>query len=247
MDADDLIQPRRKGTSIWKQIETSLLSEIATGVFAPGERLPSEGALADRFNVNRHTVRRALAELSAQDLVQIENGRGAFVTNKALSYKIDKRTRSLESMLRNGHDMVVKVLKSARIEAGPDVTKALGLAPGSDVWILDSLSTIDKKPAISARHSFPTDRFPYFLDRYREACSIAAALKTYGVESTRKSMVIAARLAEPEDLKRLKLNWPASILLTESLYVDQHGQPVDHGVARYAGDRMELQLDEQSQ
>ncbi|WP_318828410.1 GntR family transcriptional regulator [Burkholderia cepacia] len=50
---------------IWKQIETILLSEIATGVIAPGERLLSEGALADRFHVNRHTVRRALAELSA--------------------------------------------------------------------------------------------------------------------------------------------------------------------------------------
>lgn len=243
MNSDDLIQPRRKGTSIWKQIETTLLSEIATGAIAPGERLPSEGALAERFNVNRHTVRRALAELSAQDFVQIENGRGAFVTEKALSYKIDKRMRSLESMLRSGHDMVVKVLKSARIEAEPEVARALAIAPGADVWILDSLSTIDKKPAISARHSFPADRFPDLLERYRKARSISATLKTYGVESTRKSMVVSAKLAEPDDLKLLKLEWPAPVLSTESLYVDQDGKPVDHGVARYAGDRMELQFD----
>ncbi|WP_321790038.1 phosphonate metabolism transcriptional regulator PhnF [Paraburkholderia sp. J94] len=243
MDSNDLIQPRRKGTSIWKQIETSLLSEIATGAIAPGERLPSECALAERFNVNRHTVRRALAELSAQDYVQIENGRGAFVTERALSYKIDKRTRSLESMVRSGHNMVVKVLKFARIAAEPEIALALAVTPGADVWVIDSLSTIDKKPAISARHSFPADRFPDLLTRYRKARSISATLKTYGVESTRKSMVVSAKLAQPEDLKLLKLSWPAPVLSTESLYIDQDGKPVDHGVARYAGDRMELQFD----
>ncbi|MBJ9698674.1 UTRA domain-containing protein [Burkholderia cenocepacia] len=175
--------------------------------------------------------------------MQIENGRGAFVTEKAVSYKIDKRTRSLESMVRSDHDMVVKMLKTARIEAEPDVARALGLTLGADVWILDSLSTIDKKPAISARHSFPADPFPYLGERYRKARSITATLKTYGVESTRKSMLISARLAELADLNLPKLNWPASVLCTESLYVDQEGQSVIHGVSRFAGERMELQFD----
>jgi GntR family phosphonate transport system transcriptional regulator len=243
VDSNDLIQPRHKGTSIWKQIENTLRSEIMAGEIAPGQRLPSEAELAERFGVNRHTVRRAMAELSTQDIVQVENGRGAFVTERVLSYKIDKRMRSPESMLRRGHDMVVKVLKAAEEKADDDVAVALNLAPGTAIWVIDSLSTIDKRPMICARHSFPAERFPGFLQRYRKAKSLSAALKTYGVESSRKSMVVAAMLGAPADLQLLGLEPPTPILAVTSVYVDQNGIPVDVGTSRFAGDRIELELD----
>jgi GntR family transcriptional regulator, phosphonate transport system regulatory protein len=84
-------------------------------------------------------------------------------------------------------------------------------------------------PAICARHSFPSERFPDFLAKYKAAGSISAALKAYGVESTRKSMTITAKLADRADQKLLKQSWPAPIISVESLYVDQRGHPVDHG------------------
>jgi GntR family transcriptional regulator, phosphonate transport system regulatory protein len=237
------LQPRRSGTAVWKQIEKTLLSEIMSGSIAPGDRLPSESALADRFSVNRHTIRRALAELSAQDILQIENGRGTFVTEKALRYKISKRIRSVESMLRDGHDMAVKVLDATQSPADVEVAAALEIKPGSLLWTIESLSTIDKKPVICARHCFPLERFPDFYERYKSAGSSTATLATYGIESTRKSMVISARLADQRELKLLREQWPAPILSVESLYVDQRGKPVDHGVAHYAGNRIDLQID----
>ena len=239
----DALQPRRSGTAVWKQIEKTLLSEIMSGNIAPGDRLPSESALADRFSVNRHTIRRALAELSAQDILQIENGRGTFVTEKALRYKLSKRIRSVESMLRDGHDMVVKVLNATQSPANVEVATALEVEAGSLLWVIDSLSTINRKPVIHARHCFPLGRFPDFYERYKSAGSIGATLATYGVESTRKSMVISAQLADRKELELLREQWPSPILSVESLYVDQRGQPVDHGVAHYAGDRIDLQID----
>src|SRR5438445_4544322 len=100
MAASHALQPRRSGTAIWEQIEEALLSEILSGKMAPGDRLPSENALAERFVVNRHTIRRALAELGTQDILQTENGRGTFITAKALRYKTSKRIRSVERMVR---------------------------------------------------------------------------------------------------------------------------------------------------
>jgi GntR family phosphonate transport system transcriptional regulator len=243
MVASTALQPRQSGTAVWKQIEKTLLSEIMSGSIAPGDRLPSESALAERFSVNRHTVRRALAELSAQNILQIENGRGAFVTKKALRYKVGKRIRSVESMLRDGHDMVVKVLSAAQSPASAEIAAALEVQPGSSIWVIDSLSTINRKPVIYARHCFPFERFPDFYDRYKSAGSIGATLATYGVESTRKSMVFSAQLADRREAELLKEQWPSPILSVESLYVDQRGQPVDHGVAHYAGDRIDLQID----
>src|SRR5260221_14710626 len=86
-------------------------------------------------------------------------------------------------------------------------------------------------------------RFPDFYERYKSAGSTCATLATYGIESTRKSMVISAQLADRKELELLREPWPCPILSVESLYVDQRGQPVDHGVAHYAGDRIDLQID----
>lgn len=243
MSADRVLQPRRTGTSVWKQIEEAILAEIAQGGMAAGDRLPSESALADRFNVNRHTVRRALAELSAQKVIQVENGRGAFVTAKALSYRIDKRTRSLESMLRSGHDMKVKVLKAVGMTADEKLASALALPADAEVWAIDSLSVIDGMPAISARHCIPAERFPDFLERYKETKSLSATLKTYDVVSTRRSMLVSAKLADAADLRVLKLQPPSPLIVVHSVYVDEKGVPVDHGFSRFAADRIDLQFE----
>ncbi len=51
--------------SLWTRIAGELANAIGQGRYAPGERLPSEHALAEQFSVNRHTIRRSLASLPA--------------------------------------------------------------------------------------------------------------------------------------------------------------------------------------
>jgi GntR family transcriptional regulator, phosphonate transport system regulatory protein len=70
---------RGAGVAVWRQIEQILAAEIAASGFGEDGRLPSEGELAKRFDVNRHTVRRAMLGLAALGLVSVEQGRGTFV------------------------------------------------------------------------------------------------------------------------------------------------------------------------
>jgi GntR family transcriptional regulator len=60
-------------------VEAALASEIASGVWTPGARLPGENALMNRFRVSRSTVRRAVQNLATRGLVQVYPGKGAFV------------------------------------------------------------------------------------------------------------------------------------------------------------------------
>ena len=73
-----------KGEAIWKQIERQLLRDIAQGMFKPGEKLPTEKELAARFEVNRHTVRSAIAALTEANVTRVEQGRGTFVQEAVL-------------------------------------------------------------------------------------------------------------------------------------------------------------------
>ena len=52
-------------TPVWKSIAATLEAEIGQGHYRTGDKLPTEAALSARFGVNRHTVRRALADDSA--------------------------------------------------------------------------------------------------------------------------------------------------------------------------------------
>lgn len=234
--------PRGRGTAVWRQIEQVLLNDVVAGSLQPGDRLPSEAALVERFGVNRHTVRRAIAELGAQNVVNVFAGKGAFVAEAAARYRIDRRVRSLERLVRDGHDMQVRVLSCALRIADAAATSALRLGEGERALVIESLSTVDRRPAILARHSFPSARFPEFAKRFRKLKSLSRTLASYGVSSTRSSMVIAAQLASARDAELLELALPHPILTVESIYVDQNGRPVDHGIARYAGDRIGLEI-----
>ena len=69
---------------IWKTIAERITKDIAKGHYQPGTKLPTESKLAERFVVNRHTVRHAISALVDEGLVYTRRGSGAFVVIKPL-------------------------------------------------------------------------------------------------------------------------------------------------------------------
>lgn len=67
------------GVPLHRQLFLVLHDEIARGVLAPGDALPTEQSLCDQFGVSRITVRRALADLAEQGLIERRRGVGSFV------------------------------------------------------------------------------------------------------------------------------------------------------------------------
>lgn len=65
--------------SIYRQIEAIIREQILSGEYAGGDRLPTEEELCALYRVSRPTVRQALEELEAENLVRREQGRGTFV------------------------------------------------------------------------------------------------------------------------------------------------------------------------
>ena len=85
-ERDDAPLPR------WQQIAADLRADILAGRVAPGERLPNEQALAERFGVNRHTLRQAVQALAREGHVQVRQGSGTFVRELVLDYALQRRT-----------------------------------------------------------------------------------------------------------------------------------------------------------
>jgi GntR family transcriptional regulator len=101
---------------------------------APGDQLPSEAALAQRFSVSRVTIRQALAELQTLDLIEKVNGKGSFVRRMA---RRPSEMRPLsgfyETMRRRGHVATGIVSAIERIKAEPTVAAALRMSVAGPV------------------------------------------------------------------------------------------------------------------
>ncbi|MCX4664235.1 GntR family transcriptional regulator [Streptomyces uncialis] len=65
----------------YMRVRDALAADIASGVYAPGDPIPSESELSQRFRVARETARRAVRELRERGVVYTEWGKGSFVVD----------------------------------------------------------------------------------------------------------------------------------------------------------------------
>ena len=174
---------RHDGVALWRQIANRLQQDIGAGSYPPGGRLPTEAELSQHFRVNRHTVRRALEELSRGGLVRVEQGRGSFVAEDVLEYAVEARTRFSEWIRRHNKEPSGRVLQLKETAADQHVASALGIRPGSKVVLLERLGFADDRPVSLAQHYFPVVRMRGVLDALRGSHSITEALKAVGVRT----------------------------------------------------------------
>lgn len=233
---------RRSGIALWRQIADRIRLAIGAGEFS--ERLPPEIDLAERFGVNRHTVRSAISALVQEGVLRAEQGRGTFIERKRkLAYPIGARTRFSEGLQGQARDRRGSLLAHEVQQADQRATEALGLTDGDRVVRLETLSQADGRPISRATSFFPANRFGNIEAHYAETGSITSALKAFGVpDYFRRSTVISARHASDADLADLKLSPGAIVLVTVYVNVDPDGNPVQFSETRFAADMVELSV-----
>lgn len=235
---------RGNGVAVWRQIEAALVDDIRQQHFAPGERLPNESELAERFGVNRHTVRRALGVLERGGLIRVEQGRGTFVQDYAIDYTIGRRTRFSQNLESVGLAASMEVLRASELPAAQEVAKALGLKRGARVVQVVTLGRAEGRPINLAISHFSAARFGDIAERVRETGSITQALRDSGIDDyTRGTTRVTARLPDDETARQLAQPKTRPVLQVESINLDGEGQPLQYSIACFSGDWVQLVFD----
>ena len=236
---------RRSGISLWRQIADQIRISISNGEFEEGGMLPGELALAKRFEVNRHTVRSAIASLAREGVLRVEQGRGTFIARHTkLQYPIGRRTR-FSAGLAGQIKSLDEFLKSHETEAATGhVARGLGLEPGAQVIRIERVSSADGVPLSRGVSWFDAKRFPDFAERYENSKSVTAVLTSYSIaDYVRISTRISAHHADPSTLEDLKLSPGAIALRTEAVNAEIGGQRLEYSHTYFAADRIELDID----
>jgi len=233
------------GVALWRQIADDLERAIVQGELSPGMRLPSEIAIATRFAVNRHTVRRALAELTERRLVRAERGSGTYVETSRLPYPISAHTRFSEIVGAAGRKPGGRLVGHAIEPAAAHVARGLAIAPGAQVVRLDILRSIDRKPVSIGTTWLPFSRAPKAAAHYRKTRSITRALQLSGIGDYRRDVTrVSAAIVEAADAAQLRLIPGRALIVVEAVDVTDDGQPILMTRGRFAADRIELVIED---
>ncbi|MCW5744637.1 MAG: phosphonate metabolism transcriptional regulator PhnF [Alphaproteobacteria bacterium] len=223
----------------WRQIADTLSSEIGAGKWQPGDRLPGEYALAERFGVNRHTLRQAVSHLENEGQLRAEQGRGIFVPDPPIHYAVTPRTRYSDNVGRAHRRPSRRLLKTAEIPADAAIAAALQVPVESTLVWLETLSLADERPVGIVSHYFLKARVPDIAEAFQAERSITAALRRCGVaDYKRRTTRISAQLISAADARVLGVRRGRAVLVTDSINIEPDGRPIDFGYGRMLGDIM---------
>jgi len=227
---------------VYRQIRDVLVNEIQD-LYQPGESLPSENELAQRFGVNRHTLRRSIDELVADGLVERHHGKGVFVLEPAINYSIGSSTRFTETLQSQGRSTSSHVLRKQIIPARGTIATRLQIKDGDEVIFIETLRTVESKPFCIISHFIPLKSFPDVFENY-DVGSLHEFLKVrHGIELIREESLVSAVLPEVEDASLLNMPRQAPILRVKSLNLDiASSKPIEYAVTRFRGDATQLSI-----
>ena len=142
------------------QVFRDLKAALDANEWKPGDRMPTERELAERYGCSLITIRHALGELVREGRIERTRGRGTFVLPPRIERNIAGSMSFAEEMQRRGLDPTTKLV-TARIEvAGEAVATALGLAADAPVVYLERLRLGGGEPLILEQARLPAERFP---------------------------------------------------------------------------------------
>jgi GntR family phosphonate transport system transcriptional regulator len=232
---------RGAGIAVWRQIAQHLEHDLRAGGQCGGARLPTEAELATRFAVNRHTVRRAIADLAARGLVRVEQGRGTFLQDLVVDYPLRRRTSFSANLLAQGREPTHEILEVAAVAADAVIAGPLAVRQGTRVVRSTSIGLADGVPISYGRSWFPAARFPGLADRLRGYTSISATLADYDLADYRRETTrVLARLPSSDEAAGLKQPVAEPVLVTEAIDIDSEGRPIRYGITCFAGARVQL-------
>jgi GntR family phosphonate transport system transcriptional regulator len=242
---------KAQGVTLWRQIGEALIDEIDKGVFVAGERLPASTDLATRFRVNQHTVLRAISHLEDEGVVRIERGRGTFVVESPIPYRMGLRTRFEQNLIELNLAPGRELIAAIELEASERVAAELAIRSGDPVIMVALLGYADAIPLSYGLNYFRADLMPNIgkvferLSRGQpQRFSIANALRKVGIPDFRRSKIrIRSRQPGAEEARYLRMSLTESVMELLVTNVDMEGRPIMYASTLFCAARVELVFD----
>jgi GntR family transcriptional regulator len=220
---------------LYQQIKALIMQSLQTGEWKPGELIPSEVELAYRYKVSQGTVRKAIDELSADNLVVRRQGKGTFV---ATHHEARVQFRFLRLMPDAGdaHQPENQILEVKRLRGPAEVARVLDIKAGDSVVFIRRLQRFDGVPTIMEEIWLPGAIFKGLTaERLAEYKGPMYGLfeTEFGTQMIRASEKLKAVAADELSVELLKVQPGTPLLSVERVAFTYGDRPVELRRALY--------------
>ncbi len=219
---------------LYLQVKERLTRRLADGSLPPGVQLPTELELAAEYGVSQGTVRKALDELAAQNLVVRRQGKGTFVA----SHSPDRSLFQFFPLIGNNG---IRRLPSSRLlscryrRARSAETRRLALAADATVIHIRRVRSLNTKPALAEEIVVPAVLFPDLgLPPGSDLPNTLYDLyeRIYGISIASVVERVSAVAASASEASLLSLAPGAALLQIDRIAYTVDGKPVEWRVSR---------------
>jgi GntR family transcriptional regulator len=228
IDAGDASAPAF--SPLYQQIKALITRSLQAGEWKPGESIPSETELALRFKVSQGTVRKAIDELSAENLLVRRQGKGTFVATHAeerVQYRFLRLTGDEGQAVG---PMQRRFLDCRRLRAPADVARLLDLKSGDAAVQIRRLLLANDRPVVLDDIWLPGTLFKGLtaerLSGYRGPM-YGLFESEFGVRMIRADEKIRAVAADDTTAELLQVQPSAPLLSVERLSFTYGERPVE--------------------
>lgn len=214
---------------LYKALKHKLTEELRAGRWRHGQVIPSEPRLARRYGVSVGTLRRAVGELVAENILVREQGRGTFVASHTRDYMLNVFFR-IEDRAGRRALPDSELISFRRGRAHRAAATGLRIAVGDPVYEIRARLSLHGKAVIADDIRLPARLFPdlnehVFADRDTTIYGMFQA--RYGVTVARTTETLTAELADERTRRLLGLKAPAAVLKIVRTAYAHKDVPVD--------------------
>lgn len=197
-------------------VRTELHEAISSGRFRPGDQVPTEPQLMERFSASRTTVRRALRDLETLGLIVRQPGRGTFVSQPKVEPRLDRMTGFVEDMEALGLEATASVECIETVRAPEAAARELRCAPGETVVHIERVRLANNTP-ISFDDSYFTEEIGTRIaqENLQEEPFYSILENKYGAALAGADYVLRASVADDRVAAHLQIAAGDSVLLIE--------------------------------
>lgn len=212
----------------YAQLANILRRQVSTGLFRPGDQLPSESMLCRSYQVSPMTVRRTINLLAEEGVVNTARGRGTFV--KALELgQAAFNLRELEDLFTDP-TMSVKLLDARVISADERVARKLEGVVNQKIIFIRRLLCVAGEPALYHREYLIYDPTRPIVEAELEVTALQGLFDGEGSAILKRGELnVEVCLINAEESRVLQLAQPAAAFYLEHLFYDFDNRPVSWG------------------
>jgi GntR family transcriptional regulator len=228
---------------LYHQLARQLLAAIETGALAKGSFLGNELDLADRWEVSRPTVRRAIQDLVDAGMLVRRRGVGTQVVNDQVLRPF-KLSSLFDDLAAGGRRPVTTVVALARVPAGADVAAALTVAPCTEVVHIERLRATGPAamPLAVLRNWLLVDVARSITADELVTHGLYALLRERGVRPHSAVQRLGAVAADATDAALLGLPVGSPLVTMRRVMQDDSGRAVELGDHRYDAAHYSVEL-----